>query len=185
VVLCVDEKPHIQALDRAQGRVRLPNWKTSYWFNRYYKRHGTGTLFAVLEAATGQVQVGRYSRRRGREFLDFLNDVVAAHPGARLHIILDNVNTHKPKQGRGLARHASVCSHIVAMYSSWPNMVEIWCSILSRQALQSLSCTAVGHLREGIDRFAKVYQRTATPFEWTRAVFEPFAPEHRQPDLCK
>ena len=81
VVLCVDEKPHIQALQRAQGYLRLPDGKAVNGFSHCYKRHGTTTLFAALDVATGQVKTGHYARRRRREFLDFMNEIVAA--GAR------------------------------------------------------------------------------------------------------
>jgi transposase len=184
VVLCVDEKPHIQVLERAQGWLRLPNGKALNGFSHCYKRHGTSTLFAALEVATGQVQVGHYPRRRRREFLDFMNDVVAAHPRREIHVILDNLNTHKPKQDRWLARHPKVRFHFVPTYSSWLNMVEVWFSILSRQALRNLSCTAVRQLREAIDRFVKAYRDTAAPFEWTKAVVEPSSPKKRYSDLC-
>ena len=165
VVLCVDEKPHIQVLERAQGFLRLPNGKALNGFSHCYKRHGTSTLFAALEVATGQVQVGHYPRRRRREFLDFMNDVVANYPDKELHVILDNLNTHKPKHDRWLARHPNVHFHFIPTYSSWLNMVEIWFSILSRQALRNLSCTAVRALRRAIDAFVKAYKETAAPFE--------------------
>jgi len=184
VVLCVDEKPHIQVLERAQGWLRLPNGKALNGFSHCYKRHGTSTLFAALEVATGQVQVGHYPRRRRREFLDFMNDVVAAHPRREIHVILDNLNTHKPKQDRWLARHPKVRFHFVPTYSSWLNMVEVWFSILSRQALRNLSCTAVRQLREAIDQFVKAYRDTAAPFEWTKAVVEPSSLKQRYSDLC-
>src|SRR5436309_4642723 len=80
VVLSVDEKPHIQALERAQGYLRLPSGEALRGFGHEYKRHGTSTLFAALNVATGQVQAGHYHRRRRREFLDFMNDVVAHYP---------------------------------------------------------------------------------------------------------
>jgi transposase len=185
VVLCIDEKPHIQVLERAQGWLRLPSGKALNGFSHCYKRHGTSTLFAALEVATGQVQVGHYPRRRRREFLDFMNDVVAQHEGREIHVILDNLNTHKPKQDRWLARHPNVHFHFIPTYSSWLNMVEVWFSILSRQALRNLSCTAIRQLREAIDRFVKAYQQTATPFEWTKAVVHPSAPKQRYSDLCK
>ena len=185
VALRVDEKPHIQVLERAQGWLRLPNGKALNGFSNCYKRHGTSTLFAALEVATGQVQVGHYPRRRRREFLDFMNDVLAAHPGREIHVILDNLNTHKPKQDRWLARHPNVRFHFVRTYSSWLNMVEVWFSILSRQALRNLSCTAVRQLREAIDRFVKAYRETAAPFEWTKAVVEPSSPKKRYSYSCK
>src|SRR3954468_15382173 len=111
VVLCVDEKPHIQALQRAQGYLRLPNGKAVNGFSHCYKRHGTTTLFAALEVTTGQVKTAHYPRRRRREFLDFMNELVAGHPERQIHVVLDNLNTHKPKQDRWLKRHPSVHFH--------------------------------------------------------------------------
>jgi len=105
LVLCVDEKPSIQALERAQGWLRLPNGKALNGFSHGYKRHGTTTLFAALDIATGQVIAGHYFRRRRREFLDFLNHIVAAYPDREVHVVLDNLNTHKPKEDRWLKRH--------------------------------------------------------------------------------
>jgi transposase len=185
VVLCVDEKPHIQALERAQGWLRLPNGKALNGFSHCYKRHGTSTLFAALEVATGQVQVGHYPRRRRRQFLDFMNDVVAQHPATELHVILDNLNTHKPKHDRWRERHPWVHFHFIPTYSSWLNMVEVWFSILSRQALRNLSATSIQQLRKAIDRFVNAYAKTATPFEWTKAIVEPSAPRRRYADLSK
>jgi transposase len=185
VVLCVDEKPHIQALERAQGWLRLSNGKALNGFSHCYKRHGTSTLFAALEVATGQVQVGHYPRRRRRQFLDFMNDVVAQHPDTELHVILDNLNTHKPKRDRWRERHPQVHFHFIPTYSSWLNMVEVWFSILSRQALRNLSATSVQQLRKAIDRFVEAYSEKATPFEWTKAIVEPSAPRRYYADLCK
>lgn len=185
VVVCVDEKPHIQVLERAQGWLRLPNGKAVNGFSHCYKRHGTTTLFAALEVATGQVQVGHYPRRRRRQFLDFMNGVVAAHTGKVLHVILDNLNTHKPKHDRWLGRHSQVHFHYTPTYSSWLNMVESWFSILSRQALRNLSCSQARQLREAIDRFVKAYQQSAAPFEWTKEVVYASAPKKRYSDLCK
>ena len=172
-------------MERAQGWLRLPNGRALNGFSNCYKRHRTSTLFAALEVATGQVRVGHYPRRRRRRFLDFMNDVVAQHSGIEIHVILDNLNTHKPKQDRWLARHPNVHFHFIPTYSSWLNMVEVWFSILSRQALRNLSCTTIRQLREAIDRFVKACQQTAAPFEWTKAVVEPSAPKQRYSDLCK
>ena len=105
VVICVDEKPSIQALERAQGWLRLPNGQAMTGFSHCYKRHGTTTLFAALEVATGLVKTGHYKRRRRREFLDFMNEVVAQYPQRAIHVVLDNLNTHKPKRDLWLARH--------------------------------------------------------------------------------
>ena len=185
VVVCVDEKPHIQVLERAQAWLRLPNGKALNGFSHCYKRHGTTTLFAALEVATGQVPVGHYSRRRRRQFLDFMNEVVAAHPGQVLHVILDNLNTHQPKRDHWLAQHPQVHFRYTPTYSSWLNMVESWFRILRRQALRNLSCNEARQLREAIDRFVKAYQETATPFEWTKEVVYATATKRRYSDLCK
>jgi transposase len=185
VVVCVDEKPHIQVLERAQGWLRLPNGKALNGFSHCYKRHGTTTLFAALEVATGQVQVGHYPRRRRRDFLDFMNGVVAAYRNKTLHVILDNLNTHKPKRDRWLAQHPRVHFHYTPTYSSWLNMVESWFSILSRQALRNLSCSEARQLREAIDRFVQAYQETASPFEWTKEVVYASAPKKRYSELRK
>jgi transposase len=185
LVLCVDEKPSIQALERAQGWLRLPNGKALNGFSHGYKRHGTTTLFAALDIATGQVQTGHYSRRRRREFLDFMNEIVAANPNREIHVVLDNLNTHKPKEDRWLKRNPQVQLHFIPTYSSWLNQVECWFSILSRQAPAGVSFTSPKQLREAIDRFVAVYNEKAMPFEWTKAVVHPTAPIKKYAYLCK
>jgi len=98
IVICIAEKPHIQALDRAQGYLKLPNGRALTGFSHEYRRKGTTTLFAALEVATGTVKGGHYRRRRRREFLNFMNDVVDDYDGdTQIHVTLDNLNTHKPK----------------------------------------------------------------------------------------
>lgn len=153
LVLSVDEKPSIQALERAQGYLRLPDGKAVNGFSHCYKRHGATTLFAALEITTGLVKTGHYQRRRRREFLDFMNGIVAEHPGREIHVVLDNLNTHKPKEDRWLRRHSNVHFHFTPTYSSWLNQVECWFSILSRQALQGTSFTSPKQLRQAIDEF--------------------------------
>jgi transposase len=185
VVLCVDEKPHIQALQRAQGYLRLPDGKAVNGFSHCYKLHGTTTLFAALDVATGQVKTGHYARRRRREFLDFMNELVADSPGRQLHVILDNLNTHKPRQDRWLTLHPNVHLHFIPTYSSWLNQVECWFSMLSRSALRGASFTSARQLREAIDRFVKVYNRHAAPFEWKKAIVHPSSPKRLYSDLCK
>lgn len=173
VVLCVDEKPNIQALERAQGWLRLPNGKAVTGYNHQYKRHGTTTLFAALEVATGQVRAGHFNRRRRREFLAFINEVVAAYPGKEVHVILDNLNTHKPKKDGWLSRHKNVHLHYTPTHASWLNQVEIWFSILSRSALKGASFTSPRQVRERIDRFIQAHNQNAAPFQWTKKVVHP------------
>jgi transposase len=151
VVLSVDEKPHIQALERAQGWLKLPNGQAVTGFSHAYKRHGTTTLFAALDIATGMVRAGHYRRRRRVEFLDFMNRIVADHTDRDIHVILDNLNTHKPKHDRWLARHKNGRFHYTPTHASWLNQVEIWFSILSRKALVDISFTSPRQLRERID----------------------------------
>ena len=185
LVLCVDEKPSIQALERAQGWLRLPNGKALNGFSHGYKRHGTTTLFAAFDIATGQVLAGHYTRRRRREFLDFMNEIVAANPNREIHVVLDNLNTHKPKEDRWLKRHPQVHLHFTPTYSSWLNQVECWFSILSEQALTGVSFTSPKQLRQAIDKFVAAYNETAAPFEWTKAVVHPTGPKPKYSDLCK
>ncbi len=177
MVLCVDEKTGIQTLERAQGWLRLPNGKALTGFNHEYKRHGTTTLFAALETATGLVKVGHYQRRRRREFLDFMNNVVAAYQDKGIHVILDNLNTHKPKEDRWLKRHPNVHFHFTPTHASWMNQVEIWLSLLWRYALRGASFTSPRQVRQAIDRFIEAYNPTAEPFEWKAAEIHPTAPK--------
>jgi transposase len=168
IVLCVDEKPSIQALERAQGYLKLPNGRALTGHSHDYKRNGTSTLFAAFEVATGRVTATHKNRRRRVEFLDFMNDIVAAYPERELHVILDNLSTHKPKNDRWLKRHSRVRFHFTPTRASWLNQVEIWFSILEKQSLQGASFTSVRQLKEHIDAFIEAYNQNAKPFAWTK-----------------
>ena len=168
VVLSVDEKPSIQALERAQGWLRLPNGQSMMGFSNRYKRHGTTTLFAALEVATGMVKTGHFKRRRRREFLAFMSEVVAEYPKREIHVILDNLSTHKPKRDRWLARHPNVHLHYTPTNACWLNQIEIWFSILSRAALQGVSFTSPRQVRQAINQFVEAYNQEAAPFEWRK-----------------
>lgn len=169
IVICVDEKPSIQALERAQGYLKLPNGRTLTGHSHDYKRNGTSTLFAAFEVATGKVIAAHKTRRRRIEFLDFMNRVVAAYPGQEIHVVLDNLNTHKPKNDRWLERHKNVHFHFTPTRASWLNQVEIWFSILEGQSLRGASFTSVAQLRAHIDAFIEAYNEIAHPFVWTKA----------------
>ena len=184
LVLSVDEKPAIQALERAQGWLRLPNGQAMRGFSHEYKRHGTTTLFAALEVATGLVRTGHYHRRRRREFLDFMNRTVAHYPGRELHVILDNLNTHKPKHDQWLADHPNVHLHYTPTHASWLNQVECWFSILARQALQGLNATSPQDVCQAIDAFTDTRNEQAEPFEWTKRVVHSANLSHTYRDLC-
>ena len=183
MVISVDEKPAIQALERAQGWHRLPNGQAVRGHNHEYKRHGTTTLFAALEVHTGTVAVGHYRRRRRREFLDFMNRVVAQHPETELHVILDNLSTHKPKHDRWLVRHPSVYLHYTPTHASWLNQVEVWFSILTQAVLRGLSATDPHQVRQAIDRFTDARNEHPVPFEWTKTVVHPGGLKQRYADF--
>ena len=168
VVICVDEKPSIQALERAQGYLKLPNGRTLTGHSHDYKRNGTSTLFAAFEVATGKVTAAHKKRRRRVEFLDFMNTIVAQYPGQEIHVVLDNLNTHKPKNDRWRARHKNVHFHFTPTRASWLNQVEIWFSILEGQSLHGASFTSVAKLRKHIDAFIEAYNETSEPFAWTK-----------------
>lgn len=183
VVISVDEKPAIQALERAQGWLRLPNGKALRGHSHEYKRHGTTTLFAALDVHKGQVHVGHYRRKRRREFLSFMNRVVAQYPDTELHVILDNYTTHKPKHDRWLARHPLVHFHYTPTHASWLNQIEVWFSILTRAVLRNLSATDPRQVRDAIDRFTDARNEHPMPFEWTKSVVHSRDLTHRYADL--
>ena len=128
IVLCVDEKPSIQALERAQGYLRLPNGRALSGHSHDYKRHGTTTLFAALDLATGKVAATHKKRRRRIEFLGFMDQIAALHPGKEIHAVLDNLNTHK-KNEAWLAANPNVHFHFTPTRAS--------CSIKSRSGSPS------------------------------------------------
>lgn len=183
VVISVDEKPAIQALERAQGWLRLPNGKALRGHSFEYKRHGTTTLFAALEVHTGLTQIGHYRRRRRREFLDFMNRIIDGHSDKELHVVLDNLNTHKPKHDRWLARHPRVHFHYTPTHASWLNQVEVWFSILTRQALQGLNATGVRDVCRAIDAFTAERNQHPVPFHWTKRVVHQGTLKHTYKEL--
>ena len=183
IVLAVDEKPAIQALERAQGYLKLPNGRSLHGQAHEYRRRGTTTLFAALEVATGQIKAKHTRRRRRAEFLDFMNEVVADYPDQEIHVVLDNLRTHKPKRDRWRARHKNVHFHFTPTHASWLNQVEIWFSILARRTLEGASFTSVRQLRQAIDAFIEAYNPIATPFRWRKATVHPKGLASRITDL--
>src|SRR5262245_36489527 len=151
------------------GYLRLPTGRALTGHSHDYKRNGTSTLFAAFEVATGKVTVAHKKRRRRVEFLDFMNDTVAINGDTALHVILDNLNTHKPKNDRWLKRNPNVHFHFTPTRASWLNQVEIWFSILEGKSLHGASFNSVAQLREHIDAFIEAYNENAKPFVWTKA----------------
>ena len=169
IVISVDEKPSIQALERKQGYLKMPSGRALTGQSHDYKRHGTTTLFAAFNVTSGKVTAKQYKRRRRIEFLDFMNRVVAEHPGRELHVILDNLNTHKPKNDRWLKRHPNVHFHFTPTKASWLNQVEIWFSILAAKALAGTSFGSRKELIAHINAFIDAYNIDAKPFVWTKS----------------
>jgi transposase len=183
LVLAVDEKPAIQALERAQGYLKLPNGRSLHGQAHESKRRGTTTLFGALEIATGAIKAKHSKRRRRLEFLDFMNAVVADYPDREIHVVLDNLKTHKPKRDLWLARHKNVHLHFTPTHASWLNQVEIWFSILARSTLDGASFTSVHQLRQAIDAFIERYNQDAAPFCWRKAQARPTPLASRITDL--
>jgi transposase len=169
IVLAVDEKPSIQALERSQGYLKLPNGRALMGQSHDYKRHGTTTLFAALDLKSGKVVGKHYKRRRRVEFLNFMNKVVATYPDKEIHVVLDNLSTHKPRRDMWLKRHKNVHFHFTPTHASWLNQVEIWFSILSGKSLNGASFQSVPELIAHIEAFIASYNETARPFVWTKS----------------
>lgn len=168
IVLCMDEKTGIQALDRTQPVLPLRAKKPRSWTNEYV-RHGTRTVLASLEINTGKVLARVRQTRTSEDFLSFMEEVAAAYPGQRLCVILDNLNTHKNEAARKwLAQHPSITFHYTPTHASWTNLVECFFSILTRQGLQQ----AVHKSGKELERFLKAYfveyNQHCRPFVWTK-----------------
>ncbi|MEZ5889905.1 MAG: IS630 family transposase [Xanthobacteraceae bacterium] len=170
IVICVDEKPSIQALESVpKGYLKLPNGRALTGHSHDYKRNGTTTLFAAFEVATGKGRELRTRRHRRRiEFLDFMNDIVVGHPDTAIHVVLDNLNTHKPKNDRWLKRHRTMRFHFTPTRASWLNRSKSGSQSWKRQSLHGASFTSVAQLREHIDAFIDAYNENAQPFVWTK-----------------
>lgn len=168
LVISVDEKPSIQALERKTGYVETDNGKIVRAYKSTYKRHGTLNLFAALKVATGEVKAAITVQKKREDFLQFMDQIVAECPAAQeLHVILDNYCTHK-RCDAWLAKHPNVHFHFTPTSASWLNQVEIWFGILSRKALRGLSSKSTAELRQAIEAFIDAYARRAKPFKWRK-----------------
>jgi transposase len=168
LVLCVDEKTQIQALDRTQPTLPIKPGKAAR-MTHDYKRNGTTSLYAALEIATGEVTGACYPRHRHQEFLAFLNQLVRAYPRVPLHVVLDNSSTHStPEVQRWLQRHKRVQFHFTPTGASWMNMVEIFFSILTNQQVRRGVYHDVPELIAAIEYFIEHYNQRAQPFHWTK-----------------
>ena len=175
VVLCVDEKTGIQALDRTAPVLPLmagtPQRRT-----HDYRRHGTTDLFAALDAASGKVITAMTARHRSEEFRKFLNQIDREVPdGLDVHIVLDNVSTHKtPTVKRWLVRHPRFKLHFTPTYSSWMNLVERWFSELTTKWLKRGTHRSVAELKDSINAWVDNWNDNPRPFVWHKTADQIF-----------
>lgn len=171
LVLCVDEKSQIQALDRTQPGLPLKKGRCGT-MTHDYKRNGTTTLFAALEVAQGKVVGQCYARHRHQEFLRFLRRLDGEFPGAvKLHVIMDNYGTHKHPRVQGwLQRHPRFIPHFIPTSSSWLNLVERWFGELTGKRIRRGVFLSVDDLRQAIEEFLAAWNDDPKPMIWTATV---------------
>ena len=171
MVLSVDEKTQIQALDRTQPLLPMRPGQIERRTHDY-KRHGTASLYAAFDVSTGQV-MGRITKRhRAKEFLDFLRQIDRSTPNELdLHLILDNSSTHKTEKVRQfVADHPRFHFHFTPTSASWLNAVETWFSQLERRAIHRGVFISVADLRQEIRRYIETHnEHSAKPFRWTKS----------------
>jgi putative transposase len=168
MVLCVDEKSQIQALDRTQPVLPMGLGYLE-GVTHQYVRHGTTTLFAALDLATGKVIAQCKKRHRHQEFLQFLKHIDAQVPRQLdIHLVVDNYATHKHTKTRNwLAARPRYHIHYTPTYSSWLNQVEIWFNIITQKAIRRGTFRSIKQLTDKIDQFVKDYNSDSQPFSWT------------------
>ncbi len=168
IVLCVDEKPSIQALERKTGYIRTDSGKVVRAYKSTYKRHGTLNLFAALEVATGKIK-GKVTQEKKRvDFQAFMDEIVAEYSlDQEIHVVLDNYCTHK-KNEEWLARNKNIHFYFTPTSASWLNQVEIWFGIFSRKALRGASFASPKALRQRIEDFIARYNPNSKPFKWRK-----------------
>jgi transposase len=177
IVLSVDEKSQIQALDRTVPILPMQPGKVERRSHDYY-RHGTTTLFAALEIATGQVTAALKSKHRHQEFLAFLKQIERTYRGAvdpetgepvELHLVMDNYAAHKHKKVRDwLAEHPRFKVHFTPTHASWMNLVEIWFGLVERQAVRRGVFKSVKDLNGKLRAYIEGWNKRAHPFVWTK-----------------
>jgi transposase len=168
VVLCVDEKTGIQALDRTQAMLPLRAGKPRAWSNEYV-RHGTRTMLAALELKTGKVTAQVRDNRRSETFLQFMDAVVAKHHSQRLCVVLDNLNPHTNDAAtQWLAAHPQVTFHYSPTHASWVNLIECFFSIMTKQGLQQAVHRSGRELQSFLNAYVRQYNKTSGPFTWTK-----------------
>ena len=170
LVLCVDEKSQVQALDRTQPLLPLQPGQAER-HSHDYERHGTTSLFAALVVATGLVIGACYRKHRQQEFVRFLDRidaVVPKEPGLTIHLVMDNYGTHKtPKVKRWLLRHPEYRLHFIPTSSSWLNQVERFFAEITEKRIRRGAFRSVAELEQAIRDYLEQHNRDPKPFVWT------------------
>ena len=171
LVLCVDEKSQIQALDRTQPGLPMKKGRCGT-MTHDYKRNGTTTLFAALEVLEGRVVGQCFQRHRNEEFIRFLRRLDHEFPGTTpLHLVMDNYGTHKhPNVKAWMKKHPRFIPHFVPTSSSWLNLVERWFGELTSKRIRRGSFASVQELRNAISEFLTNWNENPKPFVWTATV---------------
>jgi len=168
VVLSVDEKTSIQALERTQPPLPLRSGR-AVRHTHDYKRHGVVDLYAALEVATGKVTHRLSARHTAADFLAFMRKVVRKYPGQELHVILDNSSSHGTEEVKAwLTKNPQVHFHYTPTSASWLNQVEGFFGILAKQSLSVTDFPSKRALREHLSSYMRQWNRSPTPFEWTK-----------------
>ena len=169
VVLSVDEKPSIQAIERASGYVETDSGTVVRALKSTYKRHGTLNLFAALEVGTGQVHTKFTDYKKREDFRSFLDGVLADQPPhGEIHVILDNYSPHKRNDDWLAKFEGRVQFHFTPTSASWLNQIEIVFSLLQRKTLNGASFKTKDQLREAIEAFIRRHNQRAKPFRWRK-----------------
>jgi len=170
IVVCVDEKPNIQALERRTGYAISSDRKLIRAMEGTYKRNGTLNLFAALDVATGQIhgKTTEPAKKTKKGFVEFMDELLLDLPeSGEYHVIMDNHSIHK-RHGLWLDAHPNVFFHYTPTSASWLNMVEIWFGILTLKSLRGMSFSSTKELGAHIKAFQKAYNATAQPFIWKK-----------------
>jgi len=167
MVISIDEKPGIQAIQRKTGYVYADSGKIVHAYKSTYKRNGTLNLFAALEIASGSIKATTTKRKTRGDFLSFMDSVVKDHPGIEMHVIMDNYCTHK-RCDDWLKNHPNMHFHYTPTSASWMNQIEIWFSIFSRATLKGASFESTDSLSSSVRAYVEEYNQHPRPFKWKK-----------------
>jgi len=185
VVLSVDEKPSLQAIERPSGYVETDSGKVVRGLKSTYKRHGTLNLFAALEVGTGQVKTKFTDLKKRADFQSFLEGVIAEQPADKdIHVILDNYATHKKNDDWLAEFQGRVQFHFTPTSASWLNQIGIVFSLLQRKTLNGASFKSKDQLRDAIQSFIRRHNEHAKPFRWRKRDVKGSQPRNTISNLC-